>query len=120
VPARSPAPPSEDRRTRIFVFSTFREVEDGRNHLAKFILPRSWKLREPAGVVWGEADRGAVSPRSRRPRVRRYRSAWRRAVAAGDRSRTRGPAVAQKRLTIARGEGIISWQCYHPERKSVG
>src|SRR5215471_5358876 len=41
---------------RVFVSSTFRDMQPERDHLVKFIFPRLRKLCESRGVTWGEVD----------------------------------------------------------------
>jgi len=45
-----------ERVVRVFVSSTFRDMEAERDHLVKFIFPQLRKLCESRGVTWGEVD----------------------------------------------------------------
>lgn len=47
---------SDHRNIRVFVSSTFRDMEAERDHLVKFIFPQLRRLCETRGVVWGEVD----------------------------------------------------------------
>src|SRR3989442_8765103 len=50
---------SEDqsnRQIRVFISSTFRDMQAERDHLVKFIFPQLRKLCEQRGVTWGEVD----------------------------------------------------------------
>lgn len=44
------------RHIRVFVSSTFRDMQGERDHLVKFIFPQLRKLCESRGVTWGEVD----------------------------------------------------------------
>lgn len=46
----------EDRVIRVFVSSTFRDMQAERDYLVKFIFPQLRKLCESRGVVWSEVD----------------------------------------------------------------
>jgi hypothetical protein len=48
--------PAEQRTIRVFVSSTFRDMQAERDELAKFIFPQLRKLCEQRGVTWGEVD----------------------------------------------------------------
>jgi hypothetical protein len=48
--------PAENRVIRVFVSSTFRDMQAERDHLVKFIFPQLRKLCEQRGVTWGEVD----------------------------------------------------------------
>src|ERR1039457_2704865 len=51
-----------DRTIRVFISSTFRDMQAERDHLVKFIFPQLRKLCESRGVTWGEVDlRGGVT-----------------------------------------------------------
>jgi tetratricopeptide (TPR) repeat protein len=45
-----------DRKVRVFVSSTFRDMQAERDHLVKFVFPQLRKLCESRGVTWGEVD----------------------------------------------------------------
>ncbi|PKN87602.1 MAG: hypothetical protein CVU46_03995 [Chloroflexi bacterium HGW-Chloroflexi-8] len=45
-----------DRAIRVFISSTFRDMQAERDELVKFIFPRLRKLCEQRGVTWGEVD----------------------------------------------------------------
>jgi tetratricopeptide (TPR) repeat protein len=47
---------AEARVVRVFVSSTFRDMQAERDELAKFIFPQLRKLCEQRGVTWGEVD----------------------------------------------------------------
>ena len=47
---------AEARVIRVFVSSTFRDMQAERDELAKFIFPQLRKLCEQRGVTWGEVD----------------------------------------------------------------
>ena len=47
---------SDDRQIRVFISSTFRDMQAERDHLVKFIFPQLRKLCESRGVTWGEVD----------------------------------------------------------------
>src|ERR1044071_2581768 len=47
---------SSTRQIRVFLSFTFADMQDDRDHLAKFIFPQLRKLCESRGVVWGEVD----------------------------------------------------------------
>ena len=47
---------SEQRVIRIFISSTFRDMQEERDELVKRIFPQLRKLCEKRGVVWGEVD----------------------------------------------------------------
>ena len=51
-------PPSQtqQRKIRVFVSSTFRDMQAERDELVKFIFPQLRKLCEQRGVAWGEVD----------------------------------------------------------------
>ena len=51
-----PEQPSRDRQIRVFISSTFRDMQAERDHLVKFIFPQLRKLCESRGVTWGEVD----------------------------------------------------------------
>lgn len=44
------------RQIRVFISSTFRDMQAERDHLVKFIFPQLRKLCESRGVTWGEVD----------------------------------------------------------------
>ena len=44
------------RAIRVFVFSTFRDMQAERDELVKRIFPQLRKLCESRGVTWGEVD----------------------------------------------------------------
>ncbi|HZZ43486.1 MAG TPA: DUF4062 domain-containing protein [Tepidisphaeraceae bacterium] len=45
-----------DRQIRVFISSTFRDMQAERDYLVKFIFPQMRKLCESRGVIWGEVD----------------------------------------------------------------
>jgi nephrocystin-3 len=49
-------PTPQDRQIRVFISSTFRDMQAERDHLVKFIFPQLRKLCESRGVTWGEVD----------------------------------------------------------------
>lgn len=49
------------RVIRVFISSTFRDMVEEREQLAKRVFPALRKLCEPRGVVWGEVE-GSISP----------------------------------------------------------
>jgi tetratricopeptide (TPR) repeat protein len=54
TPVPSPAPPS--RAIRVFISSTFRDMQAERNELLKFVFPELRKRCEARGVGWSEVD----------------------------------------------------------------
>ncbi len=46
----------QDRQIRVFISSTFRDMQAERDYLVKFIFPQLRKLCESRGVAWGEVD----------------------------------------------------------------
>ena len=46
----------EPQAIRVFVSSTFRDMQAERDHLVKFTFPQLRKLCEQRGVTWGEVD----------------------------------------------------------------
>ena len=48
--------PKRDRQIRVFISSTFRDMQAERDYLVKFIFPQLRKLCESRGVTWGEVD----------------------------------------------------------------
>ena len=48
--------PVDDRQIRVFVSSTFRDMQEDRDYLVKHIFPQLRKLCESRGVIWGEVD----------------------------------------------------------------
>ncbi len=53
---RNPSPRTQDRVIRVFISSTFRDMQAERDYLVKFIFPQLRKLCESRGVTWGEVD----------------------------------------------------------------
>lgn len=47
---------SDNRHIRVFVSSTFRDMQEERDFLVKFIFPQLRKLCESRGITWGEVD----------------------------------------------------------------
>jgi len=47
---------SKQREIRVFISSTFRDMEADRNELVKQVFPKLRRLCEERGVVWGEVD----------------------------------------------------------------
>jgi len=45
-----------DRSIRVFISSTFRDMQGERNYLVKFIFPQLRKICEQRGVAWSEVD----------------------------------------------------------------
>jgi len=45
-----------DRHIRVFISSTFRDMQEERDYLVKFVFPQLRKLCESRGVTWGEVD----------------------------------------------------------------
>jgi hypothetical protein len=45
-----------NRTVRVFISSTFRDMQAERDHLVKFTFPQLRKLCESRGVTWGEVD----------------------------------------------------------------
>ncbi len=45
-----------DRHIRVFISSTFRDMQEERDYLVKYTFPQLRKLCESRGVVWGEVD----------------------------------------------------------------
>src|SRR5271167_768046 len=54
----SPAAPiaSSPREIRVFISSTFRDMQEEREELVKQIFPQLRRLCESRGVTWGEVD----------------------------------------------------------------
>src|SRR5687768_9031106 len=48
--------PRNERAIRVFVSSTFRDMQAEREELTKFVFPQLRKLCESRGVTWGEVD----------------------------------------------------------------
>ena len=46
----------DSRQVRVFISSTFRDMQAERDHLVKFIFPQLRKLCEERGVTWSEVD----------------------------------------------------------------
>lgn len=53
---KNPDHPINDRQIRVFISSTFRDMQAERDYLVKFIFPQLRKLCESRGVTWGEVD----------------------------------------------------------------
>ncbi len=70
------------RVIRVFVSSTFRDMQAERDYLVKFIFPQLRKLCESRGVTWGEVDLRWASPMKRRPKAKCCRSVLRKFIAA--------------------------------------
>jgi hypothetical protein len=49
-------PPESPREIRVFVSSTFRDMQSERDELLKRVFPQLRKLCEDRGVTWGEVD----------------------------------------------------------------
>ncbi len=47
---------TENRMIRVFISSTFRDLQQERQELVKFIFPKLRKICEERGVTWGEVD----------------------------------------------------------------
>lgn len=52
----APIPSPQERVVRVFVSSTFRDMQEEREELVKRIFPQLRKLCESRGVIWGEVD----------------------------------------------------------------
>jgi len=50
------AAPSAERQVRVFLSSTFGDMQADRDHLVKFVFPQLRRLCETCGVTWGEVD----------------------------------------------------------------
>ena len=50
------SPQPNDRQIRVFISSTFRDMQAERDHLVKFIFPQLRKLCEERAVTWTEVD----------------------------------------------------------------
>ena len=48
--------PSQPRVIRVFISSTFRDMNAERDELAKHIFPQLRKLCEQRGVAWADVD----------------------------------------------------------------
>jgi hypothetical protein len=46
----------DERRVRVFISSTFRDMKLDRDHLVKFVFPELRETCERRGVVWEEVD----------------------------------------------------------------
>ena len=55
-PRGSVAGPSGERTVRVFVSSTFRDMQRERDELAKLVFPQLRKRCAERGVTWGEVD----------------------------------------------------------------
>ena len=51
-----PAAQSRQREIRVFISSTFRDMQEEREELVKQIFPQLRRLCESRGVTWGEVD----------------------------------------------------------------
>jgi tetratricopeptide (TPR) repeat protein len=51
-----PPPPTADRSLRVFISSTFHDMQAEREELVKRVFPRLRKICEERGVTWGEID----------------------------------------------------------------
>lgn len=51
--SEEPPRQSQDRHIRVFISSTFRDMQAERDQLMKFIFPQLGKLCESRGVTWG-------------------------------------------------------------------
>jgi hypothetical protein len=47
---------AKERQIRVFISSTFRDMQAERDYLVKFTFPQLRKLCESRGVTWGEVD----------------------------------------------------------------
>ena len=47
---------ADNRSIRVFVSSTFRDMQEDRDYLVKFVFPQLRKLCDARGVTWGEVD----------------------------------------------------------------
>jgi hypothetical protein len=73
----------QPRVVRVFVSSTFRDMQGERYEIVKRIFPQVRKLCEQRGVARTEVDLRWEFPTSKVRKGRRYRSAWRRFKTAG-------------------------------------
>ena len=53
---RDPPPETQGRVIRVFISSTFRDMQAERDHLVTVIFPQLRRLCEARGVTWGEVD----------------------------------------------------------------
>jgi preprotein translocase subunit SecA/nephrocystin-3 len=53
---RTSSSQSGNRQIRVFISSTFRDMQADRDYLVKFVFPQLRKLCESRGVTWGEVD----------------------------------------------------------------
>ena len=56
MPMKSPEQPNQDRQIRVFISSTFRDMQEERDILVKKIFPQLRKLCEDRAVTWTEVD----------------------------------------------------------------
>jgi tetratricopeptide (TPR) repeat protein len=56
VEVATPSATDKVRRVRVFVSSTFRDMQAERDHLVKFIFPQLRKICEARGIGWTEVD----------------------------------------------------------------
>ena len=52
----SPEGSFQSRHIRVFISSTFRDMQAERDYLVKFVFPELRKMCESRGVIWGEVD----------------------------------------------------------------
>lgn len=65
-------PPAPGRRVvRVFVSSTFRDMQAEREELIKRVFPRLRRMCEPRGSAWGERGSLPAGPKERRAVRRR-------------------------------------------------
>lgn len=60
--ATAPMPNDDERIIRVFVSSTFRDMQEDRDYLVKIVFPQLRKLYESRGVTWGEVTCGGALP----------------------------------------------------------
>jgi len=54
--AQAKRPAADRREIRVFISSTFRDMQEEREELVKQIFPQLRRLCESRGVTWGEVD----------------------------------------------------------------
>ena len=52
----SSSPKSIDRQIRVFISSTFRDMQAERDYLVKYTFPQLRRFCESRGIIWGEVD----------------------------------------------------------------
>ena len=56
MPGETRAAPPRKREVRVFISSTFRDLQEEREELVKRVFPRLRRLCEDRGVAWREVD----------------------------------------------------------------